>query len=146
MVPWIGNDVVLIRDSNGYHLPGGTMERDEDVIDTARRELMEESGCVLDTCHPAFIISFHSFDLEPWRPWFAHPDFEKLVCISDVTQIAEPTNPSNAEQMEAIEIFPIQDAIARLEKSGRPDIGEVYGLADHLRATGLFDPDLLAIN
>ena len=45
------------KDRNTYEIPGGHREPGEDIMETARRELYEETGALEFTLKPAFVYS-----------------------------------------------------------------------------------------
>lgn len=53
-----GGDILLVRTiGRGWELPGGQVERGEGLLDALRREVEEESGCVVE---PVRLLSIDS--------------------------------------------------------------------------------------
>lgn len=135
VVPFVGDDVLVIRDERGHmHLPGGTRELGETLEETGRRELIEEAGATFATCHPFAWWTCHSDDAQPWRPFLQHPDFLRAIAWADVTQIGRPTNPEDAEQIAEVLRLSIDAATDLLQKCGRPEIAACYEVAGLARA------------
>lgn len=134
VVPFVGEDVLVIRDERGHlHLPGGTRELGETLEETGRRELREEAGATFETCHPFAWWTCHSYDAQPWRPFFQHPDFIRAVAWADVEQIGSPTNPEDAEQIADVLRVSVDEATALFRTGGRPELADCYQLAALVR-------------
>lgn len=135
VVPFVGDRCIVIGlEDERTILPGGTREPGETLLETARRELMEETGATFESCAPFAYWECHSDDELPWRPFLAHPDFLRVVCFADVVIGGSPTNPEDAEQVTEVVLVTLDEAIARFQQDGRPELGAIYALAAELRA------------
>jgi 8-oxo-dGTP diphosphatase len=134
MVPFAGDRVIVITMHDGHiMLPGGTRERDESLLGTISREMIEETGYGIDSCHPFLVLEAISYDDRPWRPWLVHPEFERLVCLGDVHRVGAPENPDGAEQIAEVHLLAPDDAVRFLDDAGRPELGEIYAFAAEMR-------------
>jgi 8-oxo-dGTP pyrophosphatase MutT (NUDIX family) len=134
MVPFVGDRVIVIALEKGHiMLPGGTRERDETLLQTISREMLEETGHAVDSCFPFAVLDCISYDEKPWRDYLVHPEFERLICFGDVHQVSLPENPAGAEQIARIEILPVAEAVTFLRDIGRPELADIYGLAAEIR-------------
>jgi 8-oxo-dGTP pyrophosphatase MutT (NUDIX family) len=74
------DEVLVLQNPDGYRLlPGGRREPDEPLLETLRRELLEETGW---TIQPPRLLGFlHLHHLAPKPPDYPypHPDFMQVV-------------------------------------------------------------------
>lgn len=134
IIPFIGDRCVVFQLDNGnWELPGGTLEPGERYMDGLKRELMEELGAELLSYQ--IFGQFHctSSALEPYRPHIPHPNFVRIIGYGDVVLIGKPLNPEDGEQVVAVEVVEIDEAIRRFREQNRYDIAEMYRLAYVLR-------------
>lgn len=137
MVPFAGEAVIVIAMEGGHiMLPGGTRERGESLFQTISREMREETGYGIDSCHPFAVLECISYDERPWRDFLPHPEFGRLVCFGHVHRVGEPENPAGAEQIASVRTMSPEDAAAFLRRAGRPELADLYALADEVRRSG----------
>lgn len=70
------DSVLTIRDPHGVHItPGGRREPGEALMETVRREVLEETGWTLSTLLPLGFRHFHHLNPRPEGYRYPHPDF-----------------------------------------------------------------------
>lgn len=134
IVPFVGDHCVVITvgDSDAS-LPGGTMERGETFLETARREIREEIreevGAEILSLALVGRWDCHSDDAEPWRAHLPHPDLIRLVLCGEIAIVGPPENPEDAEQISRVDVVPLDVADSFLASSGWRELAELYRLA-----------------
>ncbi len=78
------NAVLVVQSTDGtYHiLPGGRREEGESVIETLRRELLEETGWAIKDIEFLGFMHFHHLKPKPKGYQYPHPDFFQLVFLA----------------------------------------------------------------
>lgn len=71
------NEILAVSSNGGIQLPGGHIEDNEDVLDACVREIMEETGIILDRNE----IPEPFFDVKYYRENFHNSGQNKLVEI-----------------------------------------------------------------
>lgn len=136
LVPFEADRIVLAHvDGGSWELPGGTREPGEAIDETARRELLEEAGAVLDTFAPFGGWFCRSEDEQPYRPHLPHPEFWRLVAIAEVRRTQAPIPAPGAELIDAVESLRPDDAIARLTNADVAASADLLRLALDLRSS-----------
>jgi len=140
VVPFIGDRCVVVEETGGrLTLPGGTREWGESLLETARREAMEEAGAEIDAVAPLGYWTCHSERAEPWRVHLAHPDYLRLVVLADVRLVHPPTNPADGEQIAHVFVLDVPEAIGRFARAGQAELADLYAFAATARATRPLD-------
>jgi 8-oxo-dGTP diphosphatase len=134
IIPFVGDRCVIFQIDNGmWELPGGTLEAGEVYLEALRREVMEELGAVLISYHIFGYFDCESSAATPYKPHIPHPTFTRIVGHGEVKIVGKPLNPADGEQVIAVELVEINEALSRLKNIGRNDIAELYQLAHQTR-------------
>jgi 8-oxo-dGTP diphosphatase len=135
VIAFAGDACVLVTATGlGPMIPGGTRDAGEELIDTAGRELMEEAGARLLTWQCLGWWSLHSARPEPYRPWLPHPGFLRVILLGDAEIVGPPTQPVGGEVIDRVEMLPVSDIAARFTRVGRPELADLYRLAELVRS------------
>ena len=133
VVPFVGNACIVIGLADGsVSLPGGTMERGESFLETARRELREEVGAEIRSLALVGQWACHSHDPRPWRSHLPHPDFIRLVLCGEVEIVGPPENPTDGEQVARVEVLSLNAAVACLAAAQRHELAALYQVAHEI--------------
>ncbi|WP_282937254.1 NUDIX domain-containing protein [Paenibacillus sp. RC67] len=135
IVPFINRKCILIQLDNGnWEIPGGTLEANESYQSALDRELVEEAGARLVSSFTIFgAWKFISSAEKPYRPHLPHPIYYRVVGYGDVELASVPLIPEGGENVVAVEAMTIQEAKQNFIHTGRPDLAELYEIADLLR-------------
>ncbi|TMV44397.1 NUDIX domain-containing protein [Paenibacillus mesophilus] len=134
IVPFINEKCVVIRlESGEWEIPGGTLEKDEKYGDTISRELIEEAGAILQTYVPFGAWKCFSHHVQAYKPHLPHPEFFRLVGYGNVEVSSNPLIPDDGEKVVAVEIMSVGEAAEKFKQKERPDLAELYMLAEELR-------------
>ena len=105
--------VAVFETEQGWRsVPGGTREPGETLAEAADRELYEEVGGRLKgplKWVGAFRVD-HS-DAGPYRPHLPFPISYWAYTSADIDLVAPPTNPEDGEQVTAVHVLPLDEAI-----------------------------------
>jgi len=138
IIPFVEDRYVIFQIENGmWELPGGTLEAGEVYVEALKREVMEELGAELITYNIFGYFDCRSSAEVPYKPHIPHPIFNRVVGYGEVRLVGRPLNPVDGEQVIAVEIVEIFEAISRFKKVGREDIAELYQLAHQIRKRSL---------
>jgi 8-oxo-dGTP diphosphatase len=123
-------DWVLVRTPNGWELPGGTREPNEELRETIRREVLEESGAAVSSCIPIGLWKCISKLAAPYRPHIPHPIFYRLAVRAEVDASFGPTLPEVGQEtiLESCAMS-LSDARNTLTKSNKKDLADLLSLA-----------------
>ncbi|MBJ6360605.1 NUDIX hydrolase [Paenibacillus sp. MAHUQ-46] len=136
MVPFVEEQCVMFQlESGSWELPGGTLEPGEHFMQGLRREIAEELGAELKSYYVIGQFSCRSLADKPYRPHIPHPEFVRLVGYGDVELLGPPLNPPDGEQVAAVVLMDIEEAVSCFEEQGRDDLAGLYWLAHSIRAT-----------
>lgn len=134
IIPMVGDQYVVMKIDNGkWELIGGTLEPNEFYMDALVREVKEEIGAELVSYKVFGCFKCHSSASAPYRPHIPHPHFVRLVGYGEVNIVSAPLNPPDGEQVIAVEVVAIEEAIRRFEEIDRHDIAELYRMTHQLR-------------
>lgn len=90
----VDDQLVVCTTANGdrHPWPGGRREPGETLVDTAAREVYEESGWLIEPGSFRLLGWLHVEYLEPQDPdWpYPHPDFLQAVCVARAVERARP--------------------------------------------------------
>ena len=134
VIPFVSETECLVtRRTNGkWVLPGGTLEPGESWIDAAHREIMEETGALLDNLHPLGMFHCVSEDNRPRLPHIPHPVHVRVVSCANARQIRQPSDPdgdSTIVETKKVEYH----AVDQLFDKDAQDFAALYHLAYRFR-------------
>ena len=111
-----GTQVLVVRSSDNTHhlLPGGRREDGESLLETAKRELLEETGYTASAVRQLGIVHFHHLREAPAGYRYPHPDFLWLVFGG---QAGERVTQPGDDAWEAEVFYRPVDALADLTLS-----------------------------
>ncbi len=77
--------VIVVKEKNGqlYLTPGGRVEPGEQLEETLRREILEETGWTLATTKPLGFMHFHHLDSKPIGYRYPYPDFIWHIYVAE---------------------------------------------------------------
>lgn len=80
-----GKSVMVVRDfEEHYHVvPGGRREPGETLLETLRREVLEETGWTLCAPRPLGFVHFHHLAPKPDGYTFPYPDFLQRIYVTE---------------------------------------------------------------
>ena len=89
------------KERDTYEVPGGHREADEDILDTAKRELQEETGAVKFSIEPVCVYSVTGKN----RVNDTGEETFGLLCYADIEEFSGPLD-SEMEQVVLLEELP----------------------------------------
>jgi 8-oxo-dGTP diphosphatase len=107
-----GGSVAVMHNPGGQHpVPGGRRDGDESLLDTLRREVMEEAGCVIDEPKLLGFIHFRHVTPCPEGYPYPYPDFCQAVFAARIVDIREVVDPDGWE--ERVELVLVEECVTR---------------------------------
>jgi ADP-ribose pyrophosphatase YjhB (NUDIX family) len=131
IAPRVGRQWVMLRLEDGtWDIPGGTIEPGEDYISAIRRGLVKEAGALLISLKIFGAWKCTCRAAKPYRPHLPYPNYYRMVGVGEVNIIQLPSNPPGGEQVASVELASLDAIMSRFASIERPDLGELYQLAN----------------
>ena len=125
---------VLVRSAEwGWMIPGGTREPGESPLETAVREMREETGGVLLSFRPIGADWCESSG-PPYRPHLPHPKFCFVYGWGEIELDGDPEPVDGGETIVEVTPFRIDEAITLFLERGDQDAAAIVRLAAGDRA------------
>lgn len=131
------SQVIVCRSIQQWRfLPGGTREPGEAIIETVRRELLEEAGAKI-TGEPLIFAAqiSRSRRQQPYRPHLPHPLSHWAFAVVRAEVVQPPTNPEDGEEVIEVRSMAVPQA-ARWLAVHDPVCADVVRLADAMGLIG----------
>lgn len=112
-VVFTGTEVLLARNRDEHHiLPGGRREPGESLEETVRREVLEETGWLIDNLQLLGIMHFHHLLPRPPGFPYRYPDFLHVIYRAAPRQHVPERRVADDYELEAT-LVPLQ-AVAQI--------------------------------
>ncbi len=130
VIPFVSDtDCLMTRRENGqWVLPGGTLEAGETWIEAGNRELLEETGSLLNHIHAIGMYRCVSQADVPPRPHLPHPEHVRVVSWAHAKQVKRPSDPDIKSKIAEVRVVHYTEAKS-LFGSESPDFGGLYEFA-----------------
>lgn len=103
--------VMVVRDAtNNYHvIPGGRVKPGEKLLDTLRREVLEETGWTISGCSLFCVARFHHQAKKPIDYPYPYPDFIQLIYRAHAVAYDPEAKQASSYELETL-FRPINEA------------------------------------
>ena len=116
-VVWRDDQVLTVRNPDGWHvLPGGRSEAGETPEQTARREVVEETGVHIERPVRLGFMRLHHLTPRPPDYGFLYPDFISVVYVAEAGELDDRARVSGEYEEEATFRAPEDARALRLPK------------------------------
>lgn len=134
MVAFVGDQYICLRTPEGYWETGGRPEPGETLMDTIRREMLEEAGARVKSFK--LFGAHHCLSLRdaPPEPGLLWPEFYFLWGYGEVEMVSAPS-PTPSEKILEVVLKPLDqicELLAQTPGAG-PLLVDVYRMVDLLR-------------
>jgi 8-oxo-dGTP diphosphatase len=127
IVPFINEKCVLIQLDNGnWEMLGETLEPREDYLSALKRVHI----------HDFRSMEIHFVCGETLKTPFTLSIYYRVVGYGDVELVSAPSIPEGGEKVVAVEAMTLKEARLNFMSIGRPDLAELYEIANVLRRGG----------
>ena len=130
VIPFVSETecLVTLRENCRWVLPGGTLEPEENWLQAAHREIMEETGAALDNVRPIGMYHCVSQKSRPRLPHFPHPIHVRVVSCADADQVGDPSDSDGNGSIIKVQTIAYNEA-AGIFSSNDQDFAALYELA-----------------
>jgi 8-oxo-dGTP pyrophosphatase MutT (NUDIX family) len=133
LVPRVGGQFVVVNVAGrGWTLPAGTLEPGESWSGGLKREVMEEAGAEIISARIVGGWEIFVHGDTSLRPGVPHPRFFRLLHVGEVRLTGRLEPVEDGETILEVRAVSLKEAEELFNRSGRPELAELYRLTDSL--------------